>query len=312
VSSLALFVVSNLTSNSTVPHSTLGNDVRICLFTVDPQRQYKDVVADDAFPEELRKKIGRVIGLDKLKKKYKTYESKRQLVAEYDVFLADDRVVNELPQLLGKVFNANKTKRPIPVELAPQLPKDKDGKRKRAVRKPQDFAKEIEKALNSAYVHLSPSATTSIRIGKLSQTPKQLTENIEAVVTALADKFIPQGWKNIRAIHVKGPTTVALPVWLADELWTDQAQVLDQPRMIPGKDGAPRQISDKKRKWIEWEEELLDDDELAEKRARTKRNRDKKLKAIEAPKETDSISKETRKKLKRDALKSVQLPIIAG
>jgi ribosome biogenesis protein UTP30 len=299
-------------SKISVPHSTLSNDVRICLFTADPQRQYKDVVADDAFPEELRAKIGRVLGLEKLQKKYKTYESKRQLLAEYDVFLADDRVLNELPRFLGKVFNANKTKRPIPVDLAPQIPKDKDGKRKRVVRKPQDFGKEIEKALNSAYVHLSPSATTSIRVGKLSQTPKQLTENIEAVVTALADKFVPQGWKNIRAIHVKGPTTVALPIWLADELWSDDAQVLDQPRITASKDGAAKFNSEKKRKWNEWEEELLDDDELAEIRAKTKKNKAKELKAIEAPKETSSISKETRKKLKQDALKSVPTPIVAG
>jgi ribosome biogenesis protein UTP30 len=83
-----------------------------------------------------------VIGLDKLKKKYNTFETKRQLLAEYDIFLGDDRIVSELPRILGKVFLSHKAKRPIPVSLTMQLPKDKDGKRKRIVRKPEEIAKD--------------------------------------------------------------------------------------------------------------------------------------------------------------------------
>lgn len=284
--------------------------------TADPQRQYKDIVADPAFPAELRAKIGRIIGLDKLKKKYKTFETRRQLLAEYDIFLADDRIVTELPRVLGKVFESKKHKRPIPITLAPQLPKDKDGKRKRVLRKPQEIAKEIESALSSTYLHLNPSATTSIRIGKLSQTPGQLKENVEAVVSALTTKFVSQGWKNIRALYIKGPTTVALPIWLADELWTDEAQVLEEPWKPTIKDGAPK-VSEKKRKFAEWEEELLDDDELAERREkRDKKKKGKKSKAtdesVNNDKEVASISKERRKKLKREALNSVQTPLIAG
>lgn len=273
--------------------------------TADPQREFKDIVADDAFPESLRTKIGRVIDLGKLKKKYKSYESKRQLVAEYDLFLADDRILPALPEVLGKTFNANKNKRPIPVSLTTQIPKQADGKRPRVTKKPESIAKEIESALASTYVHLSANASTAIKIGKLSQKPEQIQENIEAVVKALTDKFVPKGWRGVRALHIKGPTTVALPIWLADELWADEAQVLEGPwKPVEG----ASKTAEKKRKWEEWEEEMLDDDELAELRERLRKSKKNKAKALEAGekgKEVTSISKERRKKMKQEVLKSV-------
>ena len=45
-----------------------------------------------------------VIPVAKLKTHYKTYESKRQLSASYDVFLTDKRIYQMLPRLLGKKF----------------------------------------------------------------------------------------------------------------------------------------------------------------------------------------------------------------
>ena len=45
-----------------------------------------------------------VIGVTKLRTKYKQFEARRQLLAAYDRFLADDRVVPMLPKLLGNKF----------------------------------------------------------------------------------------------------------------------------------------------------------------------------------------------------------------
>ncbi len=45
-----------------------------------------------------------MIGVTKLRQKYKPHEAKRQLCAGYDWFLADERVVPLLPKLLGKSF----------------------------------------------------------------------------------------------------------------------------------------------------------------------------------------------------------------
>lgn len=91
-------------------------------------------------------------------------------------------------------------------------------------------AKDIQKSLDSALVHLSPSATTAIRVAHASFEPEKIAENVQAVVNGLTaqDKLIPKGWRNIRSLHIKGPETTALPIWLADELWVDEEDVLDE------------------------------------------------------------------------------------
>lgn len=48
--------------------------------------------------------ITKVIGISKLKAKYKQFEARRKLRDSYDLFVVDDRVVQMMPQLLGKTF----------------------------------------------------------------------------------------------------------------------------------------------------------------------------------------------------------------
>lgn len=57
-----------------------------------------------------------MIGLTKLRKNYKTFETKRKLVSSYDLFLTDDRIVTFMPALLGKAFYEKK-RNPIPISL---------------------------------------------------------------------------------------------------------------------------------------------------------------------------------------------------
>lgn len=71
----------------------------ICLLTKDPQREYKDLLEAKGV-----KFISRVVGVTKLKGKFKPYEARRQLLNEHGLFLADERVVPMLPNLLGKMF----------------------------------------------------------------------------------------------------------------------------------------------------------------------------------------------------------------
>jgi len=53
--------------------------------------------------------ISRVIGVTKLRGKFKPFEARRMLLKENDMFLADERVVPLLPALLGsKWFQAKK------------------------------------------------------------------------------------------------------------------------------------------------------------------------------------------------------------
>lgn len=219
-----------------LPHPlNTSSTTKICLIVADPQRTYKDIVASPAFPAALGARITKVVGVSKIRSKWSQYEAQRKLLAEYDIFLADDRIITGLPKLLGKTFYKSTTKRPIPVSIAAPAPKT-DGKRikkakgeeSRGAATPQAIAAEIEKAIQGALVHLSPSTNTSVRVGYASWEPKAIAENIAVVSQTLIEKFVPKQWHNVRAIHIKGPNTMALPIWLADELWTDDADVLDQ------------------------------------------------------------------------------------
>ncbi|KAL4892469.1 ribosomal protein L1p/L10e family-domain-containing protein [Aspergillus ambiguus] len=303
-----------------IPHSLNSSpSLSICLITADPQRSMKNIVADSSFPQSLSSRIERVIGYSKLKAKYQSFESRRQLLAEHDVFLADDRIVMRLVNTLGKVFYKS-SKRPIPVRIAEiekvdgkKVKKDPKSKSKdddSSFASPAIVAKEIEKALSCAPVQLAPATTAAIRVGSAKFTPQQLAENVEAVVKGLTDKFITKGWRNIKALHIKGANTMAMPIWLASELWVEEADVVeggDEAQAI--EDGK----SNKKRKQVGDEEKPLlesskkskkakpteDDEDLA---ARKEKLQKQKAKALEDGAEPASKQGGGKKKRNHSAL----------
>lgn len=239
-----------------LPHSLNSSpSLSVCLITADPQRGVKDIVADPSFPKELSSRIEKVIGFSKLKARYQSFESRRQLLSEHDVFLADDRIITRLVNTLGKIFYKS-SKRPIPIRIAEiekvdgkrvkKDPKNKPAKEDKsaAFAAPLIVAKEIERTLSCASVQLAPSTTAAIRVGSSKFTADQLSENIAAVVKGMTEKFVAKGWKNMKAIHVKGANTMAMPIWLASELWVEDADVVEE---VPEIEGAK---NNKKRKSI--------------------------------------------------------------
>lgn len=216
-----------------LPHPLHDDDAEttICLIVPEPQRHYKNLVASDEFPAALRTRITRVIDLKHLTAKFKQYEAQRKLFAEHDIFLSDDRVINRLPKALGKTFYKNTTKRPIPVVLQQKKKarSDSGSQGKKAKKDPNEIscrpaaevAGEIEKALGAALVHLSPSNNTAVKVGLAGMAPKALSENIVKVANEMATKYVPKKKNGVRSIFVKGPRTVALPIWQDAELWLD-------------------------------------------------------------------------------------------
>jgi len=104
-SRLPLRKPEDLVSNSPLSHPVIDpRTTPICLITKDPQREYKDLLESHDI-----KFISRVVGVEKLKGKFKPFEARRMLLKENGLFLADDRVIPLLPKLLGKAFfNAKK------------------------------------------------------------------------------------------------------------------------------------------------------------------------------------------------------------
>lgn len=152
-----------------------------------------------------------------------------------------------LVHTLGKTFY-NGIKVPFTVRLTPYedkkekknaaLPSTKPKKESsapRAIATPQKAAAEITRTLSATFFTQKPTVTTSICVGRSSHSPEQLRDNIEAVVLDMTDKHIPKKWRGVKAMHIKGTHTMALPIWLADELWDDAGMVLEDQEAADAK-----------------------------------------------------------------------------
>ncbi|KAJ7160877.1 ribosomal protein L1p/L10e family-domain-containing protein [Mycena filopes] len=176
-----------------IPHPLVDpRTSAICLITKDPQREYKDLLAERGV-----KFISRVVGIEKLKGKFKPYEARRMLLKENGMFLADERIVPLLPKLLGtKWFEAKK--QPIPVCVTRK-----------------DLKAELERAISSTYMNQNQGTCTAIKISTVSHTPAQILENLTAAIPEVI-KGIKGGWDNIQSLLLKTNTSAALPVWSCD------------------------------------------------------------------------------------------------
>ncbi|OXV08006.1 hypothetical protein Egran_04230 [Elaphomyces granulatus] len=167
------------------PALNTSPSLSLCFITADPQRAIKDVVSDPSFPSSLSSRITKIIGYSKLKARYQSFESRRQLLSEHDIFLPDDRIIMRLVQTLGKIFYQS-SKRPIqfPVRIADiervdeerikrdQKKKSANDNSPAAFASPQTVEKEIERTLGCIPVQLSPATTASVRVGPINLIPQ--------------------------------------------------------------------------------------------------------------------------------------------
>jgi ribosome biogenesis protein UTP30 len=99
------------------------------------------------------------------------------------------------------------------------------------------LAKEIEKAIDAVPVSLKPGTLVAVRVGLVSFKPDQLAANIAAVVQNLIEKHVVKGWRNVRGIHIKGQSSFAVPIWLADDLWTETEDIAAvEPKKVEDED----------------------------------------------------------------------------
>lgn len=168
----------------------------VCLFISD-RATAKHKLDKKAAKERIEKeglRIAKVIPLSKLKTDYFSYEAKRKLCGSYNVFLADDRILGDLPKLLGKAFYKKK-KHPIPVNLT------------RA-----QWTGQITSALNSTHVYVSGGTCSVVKVARVSQPREEIVENVKAVLEGVAQQ-IPKQWANIRAYFLKTLDSTALPLY---------------------------------------------------------------------------------------------------
>lgn len=188
-----------------VPHSVLPQDPSLALIVAtDKKEGTKEYIR--AHPELC---VSKILTVDSLKEKHHTYADRRKLERSYDLFLADARLYAVLPSLLGATF-FRRNKFPLMVEAGA----------KGAALDDELLATGIREALGSTTLQQPEHGRTAlVRIGFVSMSPTELTENAKAVIAALADPergIVPLGARNIRSLMVKTPHSPAFPLFEAE------------------------------------------------------------------------------------------------
>lgn len=309
-----------------VPHpirDVNSEDLSVVLITADPAELYNSIIKDDRFPAALRERLSNpvdevdaslsadqkkhVIGFKSIKKHYGTsFERRRQLAQDYQVFLADDRIVTGLSKVLGESFYEATKTRPIPINLQGYRENDRDeqgNKRQklseggpkvvRADITPESAAKTIARAIGATTFPVSAGSSASVVVGNSSMDPEKLSENIEFVIKEVTDRFVTKGWRGVKSISVKGTHTAALPIWKTSELWEDEEDVLE---FEPAKAIKENKKDKKKRK----RSALTEATELKQdKDGEEQPSKQKKRKSLDAAEEVEDAA--SKKKAKTEA-----------
>lgn len=119
-------------------------DVEACIIVKEESKPWVQEMVS-RFPDQLGC-VKKVLGLQSLRTKHKTFTQRRALLERFDVFFADDRILPMLTKALGGKF-FEKKKQPIPLRLT----------RKEAL----PFA--VQRCLRSTFMYLSAGTCVTVK-----------------------------------------------------------------------------------------------------------------------------------------------------
>jgi ribosome biogenesis protein UTP30 len=168
-------------------------DAQVCIIVKEESKPWVQAMIE-RFPNELGC-VKKVLGLQSLRTKHKSFAQRRELLARFDIFFADDRILPMLTKALGGKF-FEKKKQPIPISLT----------RKEAL----PFA--VQKNVKSTFMFLSAGTCVTVKAGNTGMDATKLLENIQSIAQVVPDK-VPKKWANIRSVSIKTSSSVALPIY---------------------------------------------------------------------------------------------------
>ena len=187
-----------------LPHPLYTADTELCLITKDPPRikEHPTALSTTTAPNAIKQYftahpvpgLNRVIAVTKLRKEYNRFKDRRELLALYDLFLADDRILPLLPAVLGVKF-FDKKKQPIPVDLS-RTAKEKS----------------VQAALRCTYMYVPTGSSLQVKVGRSSMSRQQVHENVMGVIGRLVER-LPGKWKGVQMVGVKCGDSITIPVY---------------------------------------------------------------------------------------------------
>ncbi|XP_050373588.1 uncharacterized protein LOC126791210 [Argentina anserina] len=182
-----------------LPHPLLSSSATFCLIYDDrPSSSTLTAPQIHKLIKTHNLPISKALKLSKLKSHFNSFEAKRQLMSSHDAFLADKRIIELLPRLLGKQFYRKKRMVPVPVDL-----------------QKRNWKEQVERVLGSAMVHLGSGTCSVVRVGRVSMSCEEIVENVVAAVEGIVEEVVPSKWRGVRSFHLKLLESLALPVYQA-------------------------------------------------------------------------------------------------
>lgn len=184
-----------------LPHTVSSKDKDICLLIGKNKDLAEELVQKNRISD-----IKEIIDIKEFKELYKTPEQKREICAKYPIFLADDLIMPQLPNHLGKVFFDLK-KLPMKIRINSNL---KDN---------------VSKCRSKSCLYVSSGSNITMRVGSTDLSAHRLTENVLTAIQKACEHF-PGGFSVVKSISLKSYNTPALPVY---ELTPGSLPVQDEP-----------------------------------------------------------------------------------
>lgn len=176
-----------------LPHPLYTDKSEVCFLSKTPQKTYKELLLQKHPVPGLTK----VIGVEKLRRRYTHSTEKRALADSFDLFLCDKRVFKSMRELLGSAFFKQKLKFPVPVLLKEKAP---------------DPTVDIRKAIAGTIFKLAFGPCVGVRFGRCGMSEEELAANASAVI-AHSIKLLSKYGLLVQSIGMQATNSMALPVW---------------------------------------------------------------------------------------------------
>ncbi|GAA0153598.1 ribosomal protein [Lithospermum erythrorhizon] len=213
-----------------LPH-TLHPFPNICLILADGPKKSTHKLTVDHVQKLIKSQnisVSKVVKLSKLRSLCNSLDTRRVFLDSYDVFLADERIINLLPSVLGKLFYKKKV--PIPVTL------------KRGENGGLSLKEEVEKACCSEMLSFGSGTCHSVRVGRRGvMGVDEIVENVREAIDGVVE-FVPKKWKGVGALHLKFSDSLAMPIFGVSGLRDDEG-VMKRGEVEVGGDGGGRKLA---------------------------------------------------------------------
>lgn len=189
------------------PYLRENEELKSCLFLRD------NFISNDEQLEQVEQadipSLKKILTLTQLKTIYRTFEKRRELYSEYDLFLVDDALLSSMPNVLGKTFYMNeKTKFPINIRVA--------STKKQNELSLVTLSNQVNKVLSSVPYLPPVGNSVSIKIGTLNDlyTQADLLDNLHNVLKTFPESLL-------LTVGIKTEKSPVLPLFYTDKIFSD-------------------------------------------------------------------------------------------